>query len=89
MRKKEWKGKVREFGLEFYEWLDVLPITDEHGNPITLEQPPPIVHYPSAKKEEITETMQLAGFHFESPRLHYIAGYHIPKGHEMRTLVQN
>ena len=89
MKKKEYLKWVKEFGLNFFSWLEVLPYYDEEGQPVTLKYPVPIVHFPRAEQVEIVAKIKAEGFHFASSTLHYVEGYHIPKGHTMFALVKD
>jgi len=89
LNKKDYSKAVADFGLGLYSWLKVLPLYNEKGNPVTLTHPVPIVHYSISDRPRIEKAVKAAGFHFAWSTLHYVPGYHIPAGHEMRALVKD
>jgi len=89
MKKKEYMSWVAKFGMGFFSWLKVLPLYGEDGKPVTLTNPVPIVHFPVSELSVIEAAVKAAGFHFAWSTLHYVDGYHIPKGHTMKALVKD
>lgn len=89
MKKKDYKDWVAKFGLSFFDWLKVLPFYGQDGKPVTLTNAVPIVHFPLAELAVVEAKVKAEGFHFEWSTLHYVDGYHVPKGHTMKALIKD
>jgi len=89
MNKSDYISAVSKFGLGFFDWLKVLPFYGGDNKPVTLKHAVPIVHYPISERAKIEARIKAGGFHFAPSTLHYVAGYHIPEGHEMRAFVKD
>lgn len=89
MKKKDYKSWVCKFGLGLFDWLKVLPLYGDNGKPVTLTHPVPLVYFPNADYAAVEARVKAEGFHLAWSTIHYVDGYHIPKGYTMKALVKD